>query len=107
MLPEENDKERALKEVAEAMSKEKDKAMEDAEERARVAKRAWALAKKKFMETEVKKGATELKLAEVENINLALTNEIAELKATLEACKDKWYNARFADAENSIEPIIY
>lgn len=49
MLPEENDKERALKEVAEAMAKEKDKAMEDAEERARVAKRAWALAKKKLM----------------------------------------------------------
>lgn len=32
---------------------------------------------------------------------------IADLKAALEACEDKWYNTDFANAENSMEPIIY
>ena len=36
------------------------------------------------MEIEVKLGGTELKLAEVESINLAHANEVAELKAALE-----------------------
>ena len=48
----------------------------------------------------------ELKLAE-ESLNLAQVNEVAEPKAALEACKDKWYNMGFTDAENSVEPIIY
>ena len=41
---EEANKERSLKEVVEAMVRDKGKAMEDAEERTRVAERAWALA---------------------------------------------------------------
>ena len=40
---------------------------------------------------------TELKLAEVESLSLAQATEIAELKAALEACEDKWYNTGFAD----------
>lgn len=104
---EEIDKERALKEVAEAMVKDKDKATEDAEERARVTERAQALVEKKLMEMEVKMGGTELKLPEAESINLALTNQFFELKVTLEACKDKWYNAGSTNAENSVELIIY
>ena len=42
-----------------------------------------------------------------ESLNLAQVNEVAEPKAALEACKDKWYNMGFTDAENSVEPIIY
>ena len=56
---------------------------------------------------DVKLGKTELKLAEAENLNLAQVDEIANLKAALKACKDKWYNAGFTDAENSIEPIVH
>ena len=41
---EEANKERSLKEVVEAMVRDKGKAMEDAEERTWVAERAWALA---------------------------------------------------------------
>lgn len=81
--------------------------MKDAKEKARVVEGARALAEKKLMEAEVKMGGTELKLAEAERMNQALANEIAELKAALEACEDKWYNAGFEDAENSVEPIIY
>ena len=40
-------------------------------------------------------------------MNLALVDEVVDLKMALEACKDKWYNEGFADAENSMEPIIH
>ena len=56
---------------------------------------------------DVKLGKTELKLAEAENLNLAQVDEIANLKAALKSCEDKWYNAGFTDAENSIEPIVH
>lgn len=55
---------------------------------------------------DVKLGGTERKLAEVKILNLAQANEIAELKAALEACENKWYNADFADVENSVEPNL-
>ena len=31
---------------------------------------------------------------------------LADLRAALEACEDKWYNEGFADAENSLELVI-
>ena len=80
---EEADRERALKEVAEATVRDKGKAAEDAEERAQ------ALVEQKMMETDVKLGGTELKLAKAKSLNLAQANEIDELKATLEAYKNK------------------
>lgn len=45
-------------------------------------------------------------MAEVESLTLAQADEIASLKATLDAFKEKGYNLRFADAENSVEPIV-
>ena len=56
---------------------------------------------------DVKLGGTGLKLAEAESLNLEQVDEIANLKATLEAYEDKWYNMGFADAENFMEPIVY
>ena len=56
---------------------------------------------------EMKMGRTKLKLEEAESLNLTQANEIADLKAALEACEEKWYNKGFADAENSVEPIVY
>ena len=56
---------------------------------------------------EAKLGETQLKLAETESLNLAHVDEVVDLKMALEACKDKWYNEGFADAENSMEPIIH
>ena len=56
---------------------------------------------------DVKLGGTGLKLAEAESLNLEQVDEIANLKAALEACEDKWYNMGFADVENFMEPIVY
>ena len=55
----------------------------------------------------MKLGGTELKLAEAKSLNLAQVDEIANLKAALEACEEKWYNEGFMDAKNSMEPIVY
>ena len=63
--------EKALKDVAAAMAKEKGKAAEAAEKRAQSAEKARLVAEKKLTEVEVKLGSMELKLAEVESLNLA------------------------------------
>ena len=104
---EETDKKRALKEVAKATVKDKDKVVENAKERIRVAERAQAFIEQRVEELEVKLGGTELKLSEAESLNSASAKLIAELKAALEADEDKWYNTGFTDAKNSVEPIIY
>ena len=31
---------------------------------------------------------------------------MVDLRAALEGCESKWYNEGFADAENSVEPVI-
>ena len=49
----------------------------------------------------------ELKLAEVASLNLAQADEIVDLKATLEACENKWYDKGFTDVEKSAEPVVH
>ena len=56
---------------------------------------------------DMKLGGTKLKLAEADSLNLAQADEIADLRAALEAWEEKWYNEGFADAENSMEPILH
>ena len=104
---EDADRERALKDVAVAMAKDKDKIFQDVERRAQEVERARALAEQSLTEIGEKLGGMELKLAKAESINLAQGNEVAELKATLEVAEDKRYNTGFADAENSVKPIVY
>ena len=81
--------EKALKDIIVATTKEKGKATEVVEKKAQAFKKAWALAKKKFAEMEMKLRGMKLKLVKVESLNLAQAN-----------------NEGFADAENSIEPIV-
>ena len=45
-------------------------------------------------------------MVEVASLNVALTEELADLQAALEACENKWYNEGFADAEEGVEPVI-
>ena len=90
-----------------ATTKDKGKAVEDAKRRAQEAENARVSAEQSLTEMDTKLGGMELKLVEAESLNLAQVNEVAELKETLEAYEDKWYNAGFTDAENSVEPIIY
>ena len=90
-LAEDVERERDLKDVAEAASKERAKVTTTAEKKATVSEKAKALAEKRLADLKAKVGETRLKLAEVES---------------LKACESKWYNKGFADAENSVEPII-
>ena len=105
-LFEDLEREKALKDVAEAIAKEKVKATRTAKKKVAAAKKARALAESKSVELEVQLGGTELKLAEAQSLNTALAEELANLKAALEACEDKWYNEGFADANNSVKPVV-
>ena len=100
------DKEKALKEVAEAMTKKKGKAVENAEEWARAFKRAQALAEQKMAEISANLEETKLRLASAKSLNSVKDKEIVELKTILEANEDKWYNAGFVDAETSAKPVM-
>ena len=46
-------------------------------------------------------------MAQAESLNLAHVDEVADLKAALEACENKWYNEGLTDAKNSVEPIVH
>ena len=100
-------REKVLKDGTNAMVKEKGKFAEAAKKKAQSLEKAWLLAEKKLTEVESKLGGIELTLAEAKSLNLAHIDEIANLKATLEACENKWYNEVFVDAENSVEPIVH
>ena len=95
-----------LKDVAEAASKERAKIAATMEKKAVTSKKAKALVEKKLADLEAKVGETELKLAEAKSLNFARAEELADLRAALEGCKSKWYNEGFANAENSVEPVI-
>ena len=82
------------------------KAVETAKKKAATSEKAKALAKKRSAELEIQLGGTKLKLAEAESLNTAQAKDLANLKAALEACENKWYNKGFADAVNSTEPVV-
>lgn len=65
------------------------------------------MAEKNLAETEEKLGGIELKLAQVESLTLTQADKIADLKAVLEVAEERGYNQGFADAENSVEPIVH
>jgi len=88
-------------------AKEKTKAAVIAEKKATASEKVRVSAEKKSLKLEAKLGETELKLAEAASLNTAQTEELADLKAALEACENKWYNEGFADVENSAKPIIH
>ena len=47
-----------------------------------------------------------MKLAEAISLNTSQAEELADLRAALEACEQKWYNEGFADAEQSAKPVV-
>ena len=65
------------------------------------------MVERNLAEAKDKLGAVELKLAEAASLNLAQADEIAVLKVALEGYETKWYNKGFADAENSMKPIVH
>ena len=48
----------------------------------------------------------EVKLAEAISLNTSNAKELADLRAALTACEQKWYNEGFVDAEKSVEPVV-
>ena len=88
-------------------AKEKGKAADAVEKRAQSAEKARLVVEKKLAEMEAKMGGTELKLAEAKSLTLAHADEIADLKAALDASEEKGYNKGFIEAENSGEPIVH
>ena len=47
-----------------------------------------------------------MKLAEAISLNTSNAEELADLRAALTECEQKWYNEGFADAEQSAEPVV-
>ena len=84
-LIEDADREKALKAVANTATKEKGKV---AEKKAQASKKV-------------------RQLVEADSLNLAQADQIIDLKAALEACKNKRYDEDFTDAEKSAKPVIH
>ena len=105
-LAENAKREKALKDVASDNVKEKSKAAEAVEKKAQSLEKARQLAKKRKAEVKSRLEGVELKLAEANSFNLAQADQIADLKAALEACENKWYDERFTDAKKSAEPVV-
>ena len=102
-LSEDADWEKAAREAAAKIAKDKAKATEAAEKRAVTMEKAKALAKKRSTELEVKQNEADLELAKAVSLK---AEELADLRAAIKACENKWYNKGFADAENSVESVI-
>lgn len=98
--------EKALKAIVEVTTREKGEAAVASERKEIDAKKARQTSESKLTIMEKNLGETELKLATANSLNLAQADQIVELKESLEACEDKWYNAGFSEAERSMEPII-
>ena len=86
------EKEKALKDVVADTAKEKGKAVEVAEKKAKVAEMAQLVVEKKLVEVEEKLEGIKLKLAQAESLTLAQADEISDLKVALDTAKDKGYN---------------
>ena len=99
-------REKATREAAVKTAKDKIKVADTIEKRAAVVEKAKVLVEKRFVELEAKQNEADLKLAKVVSLNTAQAEDLANLRVALEACKNKWYNEGFADAENSIEPVV-
>ena len=102
----EADREREARETTVKIAKEKMKASETAEKKAAAAEKNRALAEKSSAELLAKQNETNVKLAKVISLNTAQAEEPANLRAAPEACEEKWYNEGFANAENSVEPVV-
>ena len=98
--------EKAGRDVATKTAKDKIKVADTAEKRAAATKKARALAEKRLAELTTKQNEMDLKLAEAASLNVALTEELVDLRAALEACENKWYDEGFADTERGVELVV-
>ena len=105
-LAKEVEREKGARESAAKTVKEKLKAAESVEKKAAAAEKNRVLAEKRCAELLAKQNETDLKLAEAISLNTSNAEELANLRAALAACEQKWYNEGFFDAEKSTESIM-
>ena len=105
-LTEEVDWEKVGWEEAVKTTKEKAKIAEAAEKRAAATEKSWASTEKRSMELVTQQNETEVKLAKAASLNATLSEEVADLRAALEACESKWYDEGFANAKKGMEPVV-
>ena len=96
----------AGRDAATKTAKDKIKTTDATEKKVAAVEKARALAEKRLAELTTKQNEMDFKLAETASLNVALTEERANLRATLEACENKRYNEGFADAERGVEPVV-
>lgn len=101
MLAEDAERVKALKDVADTTTKEKGQDAEVVEKKAQTPAKAREVAEKKLSGLEASLGSVELKLPEVESLNLANADKIANLTVAFEAYEDNCYNEGFVVAKNS------
>ena len=65
-----------------------------------------ASSKKRLAELVMQQNEMEVKLAKVASLNAILSEEVADLRAALEACESKWYDEGCADTKKGVEPIV-
>ena len=106
-LAEDADQKKALKDVTNAVAKEKGKAAKAAKKMAQASKKARQQVEGKLAEVKDRLGGIELKLVKATSLKLAQADQIAKLKAALEACENKWYNEGFTDVEKSAKLVIH
>ena len=104
-LAEEADWEREAWEMTVKIAKEKMKVADTAEKKAAAAEKNRALVEKRSTELLAKQNETDIKLAEAISQNTSQVKELADLRVALEACKEKWYNEGFVDAENQARKV--
>ena len=105
-LTEEVDREKVGREEAVKTTKAKTKTAESAEKKASAAEKSRASAEKRSAELVTQQNERKAKLAKAASLNATLSKEVANLRAALEACKGKWYDEGFADAEKGVEPVV-
>ena len=102
----EADREREAWETAVKTTKEKLKAANTTKKKAAATEKNRVLAEKRSAELLAKQNEIDVKLAKAISLSTAQAEELADLRAALEACEEKWYNEGFADVENSVELVV-
>ena len=105
-LSKEVDWEKAGREEVAKIAKDKTKVVDAAEKRAVAVEKARVSAKKRSAKLVSKQNETDLKLAKAASLNVTLSEEVANLRAALEACENKWYDEGFADVEKGVELVV-
>lgn len=104
---EEVEKEKALKQTAEASFNEKSLELNVVKRWAITAERAQELAEQKAKDLQGKLNEVKVKLAKAVSLISAHDKELVDLKETMKTCEQVYYNIGFKDVENSTGPMIF